>query len=205
MKSLIEWPEIGEDACQHFTVFALFGDIDPRNVRTKQTPASELKSRVIAAGTEPDTFARIQPIFRQDDKLALILEMTRKGYFDGKPPEDLSTLPELLRRTETFIGDDCKMQVVGDYFLSEWEAPEPLRIARGPFGTQPSFKHVTGVMQVEGSDVQQIQWAFREDSLWKITLSGWIKNTLAVDVLRTTLASFHETFRSLRDAQPLSS
>ena len=110
--------------------------------------------------------------------------------------------PELLRRTETFVGDECKMQVVGDYFLPDWETPEVLRICRGPFGSQPSFTNLTGLMKVEGLDVQQVHWTFREDSLWKITLTGWINTTLSSDVMRPTLASFHETFRALRDAQP---
>jgi hypothetical protein len=203
MRSPIDWPDIGEETCHHFTLFALFGNVDPRNIRTQQTPASELKSRVIAAGTEPETFTRIQPVFHQDNKLALILETTRKGFFDGKEPQDHSPLPELLRRTEAFVGDSCRIQVIGDYFLPEWCPPEPLRIVRGPYGTSPSFTLVNGQIKVEGSSVQLIQWALREDALWKITLTGWLTTTLDRDIMQTSLATFHETFRAFRDAKTI--
>jgi len=197
----IEWPTMLEDSCQHFRVFALFGGIDPRTLTVTQTPASELKSRTTSPGAEAETYARIQPVFHLDNKLALILEMSRKGYFDGKEPEDLSTLTELLRRTDTFLGDECQIQVTGEYFLGEFEAPEALAVAFGPFGTSPRFRTVTGIMQVEGSAVQQIQWIHREDHQWKITLTGWLKGKLTADVMRDTQAKFHGTFRSLREAK----
>lgn len=198
----IQWPEIGDEACQHFSLFALFGGVDPRNIRLTQTPASEMKSRVVAPGDEPDTFARIQPIFHQDNKLGLILELTRRGFFDGHPPEDLATLPELLKRTETFVGEDCKIQIVGDYFLPEVDAPKSLQPARQSFGTHPRFRHVSGVVSVDGSLVQQIQWVLRPDALWKITLAaGWTETTLEPDILPRVLFAFHDTFRQFCDSE----
>ena len=197
----IDWPMMAEEACQHFTVLAIFGGIDPRNLSIGQAPVGQQKSLTSAAGLEPDTFARVQPVFHQDNKLALILEMCRKGFYEGHEPTELSPLPEILRRAETFLGQECTVQVSGDYFLLREQGPRVLLAATEPFGNTPRFRGVSGVIQVEQSAVQQITWVYRDtDHLWKITLSGWLKGTLAPDVLRVTSTTYHEVFRAFRAA-----
>ena len=200
-----EWPPLDE-SCYHFQIIAIVGDYDPQQIQMTSEPATEHDTKAKAPGPEADTFVLVRPIYQRDEPQQLVIEVSRKGWFEGQEPQpgDLTTLEELMRRMNPFFDKDCTVYVSGDYFVKETEeVPKPIKIASGPFGSGTSrFESVVGVLHVDDeSAAQQILWQLRPDGLYRINISGWFKGLFAPDTVAGTTSAFNDLFRIFREAE----
>jgi hypothetical protein len=199
----INWPALKLSQCYDFRLLAVF-EADPRNV-TLNYESVDVAPRPVnaphtAVGLEDGTFVTVQPFFQQDKQVALLLRITREEYFRGKTPLEPSAYPDVVRRSNGFMGKECIAKISADYFIPRTETPKPISVAFGPFKAgSAEFETVTGAANINGSPVQVVSWTLTPNASWKITLEAWQKGILSADTIIGAASDFDAFLLSFRD------